>query len=323
MVKEEILSNLISKIRREGLERHEAPKALLKSLEKYKQSGSLDKNDIFYETIKEIALWNKEEKADFISHALKELMGREVGSLKINENIVHMMINLLKPLETVELRNIVNLNSGFGDIVVPLASNFMECNIVSIELNEEWNYIQRNILNFAYINNVKLKNEDILLNKNDDEQYDAAVYNSPFTSQRFRVEDLEMNYLIDYRINRLGAEGAYLVKAIEMVKDQGYIISLLPIGILFSSLYKGIREFILDKAQVLSIIELPNRVFENSGVSTVILVLRKKKENEINPKEVLVANLKELDIRSDEFKKAIEEFQNKWSGYVEEGGLCR
>ncbi|MCT8977876.1 N-6 DNA methylase [Clostridium sp. CX1] len=145
-----------------------------------------------------------------------------------------------------------------------------------------------------YICDIKATLENVdSLNKNVEGEKDLVVFNPPY-STKLSVQELAMEELKDRKINRISMESAFLLKAIQYAKKGGVIAATIPSSFLFNVSNKPIRDIILEKIQVLMILDAPKRTFENSAVSVSIIVLKKKQTNGEKPKELLVASLEDF-----------------------------
>lgn len=118
--------------------------------------------------------------------------------------------------------------------------------------------------------------------------FDMVVGNPPFSSWFSRIETKEIlsNYTLSYKNGELRRSQAieilFLEIFIRIVKDGGFIVIVLPDGILSNPLYQYVREFILKNTKVLHIINLPRNVFKDTTAKTSILILQKCKESNLN-----------------------------------------
>jgi len=72
-------------------------------------------------------------------------------------------------------------------------------------------------------------------------------------------------------------EAIFLEKFVQVTRLGGYIIIILPEGLLSNEGSQDVRDFMVEQTDVLAIIGLPRRVFDNDA-KTNILLLRKKQE---------------------------------------------
>jgi predicted RNA methylase len=111
--------------------------------------------------------------------------------------------------------------------------------------------------------------------------FDLVAGNPPFSSWFNRIDSEKI--LSSYQLARengklvksLGIEILFLEIFINIAKEYGYIIIVLPDGILSNPQYKFVREYILKNTKVLRIINLPRSIFEDTSAKTSILILKK------------------------------------------------
>lgn len=111
--------------------------------------------------------------------------------------------------------------------------------------------------------------------------FDLVAGNPPFSSWFNRIETRKIlsNYKLAHKngtITRsLGIEVLFLEIFINLSKKYGFIVIVLPDGLLSNPQYKYVREFILKNTKVLQIINLSRNVFEYTSAKTSILILQK------------------------------------------------
>lgn len=110
---------------------------------------------------------------------------------------------------------------------------------------------------------------------------DAVVSNPPY-SQRWEPEGKEN----DPRYSRFGlapkskADYAFLLHDLYHLKPDGIMTIVLPHGVLFRGGEEGeIRKNLIENNHIDAIIGLPANIFFGTGIPTIIMVLRQKREN--------------------------------------------
>jgi type I restriction enzyme M protein len=118
--------------------------------------------------------------------------------------------------------------------------------------------------------------------------FDLVAGNPPFSSwfQRVESEDILSNYELATNNGNLKRSQAieilFLEIFVKLANVAGFIVIVLPDGILSNPQYQYVREFILKNTKVLHIISLPRNIFEQTSAKTSILILRKKDETNLN-----------------------------------------
>lgn len=118
--------------------------------------------------------------------------------------------------------------------------------------------------------------------------FDLVVGNPPFSSwfQRIATPQILSNYKLAHNNGKImrsqAIEILFLEIFIRLCKYNGFVIIVLPDGILSNPQYKYIRGFILEETEVKYIISLPRNVFEDTSAKTSILILQKKRKYTLN-----------------------------------------
>lgn len=118
--------------------------------------------------------------------------------------------------------------------------------------------------------------------------FDLVIGNPPFNSCFRRVESKDV--LSHYELGRnrrhlkksQAIEVLFLEIFVRIVRDKGFVVIVLPDGILSDPQYQYVREFILKNARVLHIISLQRNVFAQTSAKTSILILEKQKGLSLN-----------------------------------------
>jgi type I restriction enzyme M protein len=117
-------------------------------------------------------------------------------------------------------------------------------------------------------------------NKN---HFDILLTNPPFGAT---VKSSEKDYLDKYELGRKKknqkTEILFIERCLDFVKPNGKMAIVLPDGILTNSTLQYVRNFIMEKSQILAVVSLPQFAFTHfgAGVKSSIVFLRKRKDNE-------------------------------------------
>ncbi len=115
--------------------------------------------------------------------------------------------------------------------------------------------------------------------------FDLVAGNPPFGSwfQRIKEPSILATYKLAYRNGKLmrgqAIEVLFSELFIRLAIKGGYIVIVLPDGILSNPKYRYVREFILKETEVKHIISLPRNIFRDTSAKTSILILEKKRNN--------------------------------------------
>lgn len=139
--------------------------------------------------------------------------------------------------------------------------------------------------NFSEIQIADIPNNEI--------RFDTVLSNPPYSMKWQPVND--------ERFEKYGlapaskADFAFVLHALSLLKTSGNLFELLPSGVLFRGAKEGkIRERLLEDGVFASVIGLPEKLFLNTSIPTVILNLKKER----NASDVLFIDA------SNEFKKS-------------------
>ncbi|MFA9559863.1 type I restriction-modification system subunit M [Evansella sp. AB-rgal1] len=110
---------------------------------------------------------------------------------------------------------------------------------------------------------------------------DAVVSNPPY-SQKWNPENKELDpRYAEYGVApKSKADYAFLLHDLYHLKQEGIMTIVLPRGVLFRGGEEStIRKKLIDKNKIDAIIGLPSNIFFGTGIPTIILVLKKQRDN--------------------------------------------
>ena len=122
-----------------------------------------------------------------------------------------------------------------------------------------------------------------ILNDAEDAKVETIIMNPPY-SLNWSADKTYLEQDRFKEFSRLApkskADYAFLLTGLDQLADDGKMAIILPHGVLFRGGAEGIiREELIELNLIESIIGLPGKVFYNTEIPTVILTLRKNKEN--------------------------------------------
>lgn len=166
-------------------------------------------------------------------------------------------------------------------------------NIYGIEINDQiarvckMNMIlhddgHSNIISTDALENIEEIND---INSNFKENhFDLILTNPPFGAS---VKKTEKPYLSEYdlgnRRNNQKTEILFIERCLEFLRDEGKMAIVLPDGILTNSSLQYVRDFIMERAEILAVISLPQFAFTyyGAGVKSSLLFLIKRENSEV------------------------------------------
>ena len=111
--------------------------------------------------------------------------------------------------------------------------------------------------------------------------FDVVIGNPPYVD----LKELDNNFVkfifahYPTSSNRVNLYSTFVEKAFSLLKSEGYFSFIIPNSILMGSSYQNLRNLI--KNEIYGIVKLPEKVFEDAAVETVIIEFKKKGEFEI------------------------------------------
>ena len=141
---------------------------------------------------------------------------------------------------------------------------------------------------------------------------DAVVSNPPY-SQAWNPTDKETDpRYAGYGLAPKGkADYAFLLHDLYHIKPDGIMTIVLPHGVLFRGGEEGeIRKNLIEKNKIDAIIGLPANIFYGTGIPTIIMVLKRKRENTdvliIDASKGFVKEGKNNKLRASDIKKIVD-----------------
>ncbi|WP_299193613.1 type I restriction-modification system subunit M [uncultured Litoreibacter sp.] len=188
------------------------------------------------------------------------------------------------------LRSVYDPTCGSGSLLLRVAREVGEKNIADFygqELNRTtYNLARMNmILHGVHYSKFDIEQEDTLeLPQHEGMTFEAIVANPPFSAKWsankvFESDDRFAEY------GRLApaskADFAFVQHMLHHLDEDGTMAVILPHGVLFRGGAEGaIREFLIRRNWLDSVIGLPENIFYGTAIPTCILVLKKCKETE-------------------------------------------
>ena len=226
--------------------------------------------------------------------------GKKAGQFytphEVSQLMSDIIANHLKDRENIE---IYDPTSGSGSLLINIGNSVSKYVKDPNKIKYYAQELKQNTYNLTRMNlimrgilpdNIVTRNEDTL--EDDwpffDEQHeytplfiDAVVSNPPY-SQNWNPQDKEA----DSRYKNYGlapkakADYAFLLHDLYHLKSDGIMTIVLPHGVLFrGGEEKEIRKNLIEKNNIDTIIGLPANIFFGTGIPTIIMVLKKQKDN--------------------------------------------
>lgn len=124
---------------------------------------------------------------------------------------------------------------------------------------------------------------------------------------------------VKQKIKSFPIEILFLERFIQLAKPDGWIVIIIPDGILTNSNSNYVREFVSKRTKVETIISLPRNTFKDAGTNakTSILFLRKLKESEKPEKDysIFLSSIDEINLKN--FNDILNIYKNFYNGEYE------
>lgn len=257
-------------------------------------------SDIIY-TLLDSKIQNKEERIQLIEDMAKDLNSIDAFTTNEIRNIVNylimemdfgggkkdsititpepikdIMVGLIEPVENMR---VADYFSGTGSILLKINEAYRDYNLelYGEEIDNEAYLLSELLLIINEVKNYDIANKDVYDLKNAKKNsFDYVLMDSSFSLRSSK--ELEENEVFSYGIpNRTRIDwGGYQV-GLHALKDIGRSIVTAPTGALFRSSDSSIRKAIIDDDKIEAIIQLPERLYKNTGISTSIIIFNKTK----------------------------------------------
>lgn len=148
---------------------------------------------------------------------------------------------------------------------------------------------------------------------------DAVVSNPPY-SQNWNPSGKEMDprYAGYGMAPKSKADYAFLLHDLYHLKPDGIMNIVLPHGVLFRGGEEGeIRKNLIENNKIDAVIGLPANIFFGTGIPTIVMVLKQKRENDdiliIDASKGFIKEGKNNKLRESDIKKIVDTFKNRLS----------
>ncbi|MFP3749933.1 type I restriction-modification system subunit M [Bacillus altitudinis] len=251
------------------------------------------------------------QKGDILGDAYEYLIGqfamesgKKAGEFYTPHQVSEVMAQIVA--KTTEVKSIYDPTVGSGSLLLTVKKHLSEdaqanLNYYGQEKNTAtYNLTRMNLLlHGVRPDKMTIKNGDTLSHDwpedpdrpNEGVQFEAVVMNPPYSIKKWNKSNLKIS---DPRFEVAGVlppdskgDFAFLLHGLFHLATNGTMAIVLPHGVLFRGGAEGeIRERLLEKNYIDTIIGLPNNLFTNTSISVVILIL--KKNRQINDSVLLI-----------------------------------
>lgn len=217
-----------------------------------------------------------------------ETAGKKGGEFYTPQQVSSLVAQILA-YENPDMKSVYDPTCGSGSLLLQILHNSKRSNnnikVSGQELNTTtFNLARMNMImhgqkwdQFSIKNNNTLTNDEFT-----NEYFDAIGANPPYSAKWKHAPELET----DPRFVQSGrlapkdkADFAFVQHVWHHLNDEGIAAIVLPHGVLFRGGAEGaIRQWLLKENAIHSVIGLPEKLFFGTGIPTVVLVLKKGRE---------------------------------------------
>lgn len=215
---------------------------------------------------------------------------------------------IVKNIDIENLQNAIDLSVGEGELLKACKERWDNLQLVGFDIDKEvLNKVKKEIdENIELINGDSLEEKTYLKAKKYNEillqgGFDLCIGNPPFDAYyKINIKGKDTTVPIEY---------LFLKKYMSICKENGYLVIILPNGILTNKFNDYIRKEIIREMDICKIIGLPNNIFTNAYAKTEVLILKKKQTeknnykiefiniiNDNNIERVIVSNIKKCEL---------------------------
>lgn len=198
--------------------------------------------------------------------------------------IVDIMINS----SSVNNNNLDILEPGFGEgaFFNEIIQNHSFNSLTGIEIDQNFYISQKNIISSIDNQNINIFNDDFL-NFDFKKKFDLIIGNPPY------INSDNLDDSIKNKITELTGSGegniyyAFIFRSIELLKENGELIFILPYDFFFNTYAQKLREALSNNGEFEFIIDLGDlNIFKNASPDTIIFKWIKREKKQLNNIEI-------------------------------------
>lgn len=242
------------------------------------------------------------QKGDVLGDAYEYLIGqfamesgKKAGEFYTPRQVSEVMAQIVA--KTTKVNSIYDPTVGSGSLLLTVSRYLTEDNRKDLHYyGQEKNTATYNLTRMNLLlhdvrpEKMTVKNGDTLGHDwpedperpNEGVQFDAVVMNPPYSVKNWNQEDLKVT---DPRFEVAGVlppdskgDYAFLLHGLFHLGQEGTMAIVLPHGVLFRGGAEGeIRKRLLDKNYIDTIIGLPDKLFTNTGIPVIVMILKKNR----------------------------------------------
>ncbi|AOM84474.1 N-6 DNA methylase [Salisediminibacterium beveridgei] len=227
------------------------------------------------------------------------------GNHRTASSVRDLFVGLINVLKLSDY-SVLEMCAGYGRITSGLLQQKDEIgSYFGMELNEYVANYHKMLMIISGHEHIKVKQGDVLDRDHElPNQQDLVIIDPPLG---FRLPPRRYT---GYELNKKAIQALDLMleRATEILKPEGYIICFVNEAFLYQGTSENTRSLLLDRMVIEAIISLPTHTLKPlTSIKVGVLVLRKKKQDEKEPKNLFAADCETID----EFTEAVQGFE-KW-----------
>lgn len=227
----------------------------------------------FYEAL-------KEKFPDKHEQILQSLRNSTLSSFYTPTFITEPIVNTIKD-NTIGIRSILEPSAGTGNFIIDLKKEFPHAAITAIE--KDW--LSARFLQHRHpdVETLQCGLEDFPNRK-----FDLVISNIPFGNVSV-FDDAMFREAVAVKIkSTTRIHNYFFVKSLDNLKDEGLLAFITSNGVADSPANKEVREYLMKKSDLVTVLRLPNTAFESAGtlpVTDLVVLRRNAAKKDISPHE--------------------------------------
>lgn len=202
-----------------------------------------------------------------------------LGQFFTPRNVVDFLSQyLLMCVDKTDNLKILDPSCGSGGMLTHLSRGVTNSEFVGYDVDHRLERVSNLNLKLNGIDRYEIKNKSFLVD-DFNEEFDIAISNPPFGIKEKKEENLS-KFELSKGKKSIDLELVFIEQILNSLKPNGVCGIVLPDGVLNNSNKSAgnVRSFLVEKANIIASIDLPDGVFKGSGtgVDTSLLIFKKK-----------------------------------------------
>ena len=217
-------------------------------------------NDSLKSIINFISNYDKDMLIQFVSSSFS--FGRDYN-LNAPDSLSELVLKIIN-----KNGSVLDMNCGNGDFLVKAVLNNSNYSVTGKDINI--NKLLNARIRMIMLNSYYSFENTLSIDHTSDEKYDSIFCIPPFGIKIDNDKLVSLNFEVK-KVNTY--YWYYVDRIISMLKPKSKAVIILPLLPMFKNPDSSIREYLIKNKYVESIIELPERIFNNTSIGTIMMVL--------------------------------------------------